>query len=159
MNRLFALVTLVYGVVGFAGDIAPTLRELSIVNVQTTGRVLKNTYQHPFSTFLLAIPAEIELPDACTEFVGQKTTPRMGVNKIARLQAIGAFDPLTDACIAVEVPPVKTTLTYAMKVLTGGILPAQGNVNDLIRLGNRTYKVTLNVDTMAVTVFLVPNPS
>lgn len=130
-------------------EVASTLHTLEISNVGTEGEVLKQNFFHPTTTFLIGIPAQVNTGSACVDFVGQETQ----VQRLKSIRAVGATNPMQDACIAVMPMPVHTKLTLQMKVLTGGFVPAGRFQQERIHIeGAGNFVVTLDMDTERVTV-------
>jgi len=126
-------------------QVADLLHTLSVANVEEVGSVLKTSGQHPYSDFLIGIPVQVETGSACTQFVGQETIRNTQSGPIT-LRAVGANNPMTDACIAVMPMPVKTQLTFKMRVLTGGFVPAQRYHTQAVKIqSGGYYNVTLDL--------------
>ncbi len=96
---------------------ALSLKDLKVFEVSTKGRLLKETHRHPFTEYVFGITAKVETPNACTTFVGQKTTGK-------KITPVGSYNPLTDACIQIAVEPQEVEFTVSHRVLTGGIVAA-----------------------------------
>lgn len=137
----------------FAADLAPVLKSLNVTEVGKVGKVVKSRHQHPFSSFLIAIPVKVEEGSACTNFVGQTTVAAKAPKKAALLTAVGATDPGIDACIEIYPMPVDSNLTVEMKVLTGGFVPAQPRQNMLVEIaGAGNYLLELDMSTERVKI-------
>ena len=131
-------------------DVSPKIVQLKVGNVSREGTVLRKIRQHPFTRFLVGIPLDVTLKDACTDYVGQQDVT---TSVLTRLLTLGAKDPLNDICIDVLPAPVNTQLTLEMNVLTGGFVPAQRFQHQMVELsGAGTFDVTLDMDTMRVTI-------
>ncbi len=104
-------------------EVAPTLAPVAIQNIAREGKVMRSQHQHPFTDLLIAIPAEVSTASVCVDFVGQQTTGESEGSSIS-ITALGASNPLQQACIEIFPMPVKTQLTFNMRILTGGFVPA-----------------------------------
>lgn len=134
-----------------ANEVSSTLAPISATVVSNQGVVLKTTNLHPFTTFVIGIPAQVLSPSACTAFVGQQNTVLPNSN-VLRITVMGASDPVNDMCIAVMPTPVDTQLTFTMKVTTGGFAPANQFQTAFVQVGNAVYQVTLNLATQQVSI-------
>lgn len=135
-----------------ADDIAPRLGKLRVIKVQKEGKVLSETHRHPYTKFLLGIPVTVVLPNVCTQFVGQQTTGSTRSNPVTMIEVMGSSNPLAQVCIEIVAEPVQTVLTFEMTVVTGGFVPAHGDQTDIVKIANRLYAVTLNIDNNTVTI-------
>ncbi len=133
-------------------EVSPHLVNLDVQDVAVGAEVLNQTISHPYTTFLIGITASVDRGNVCTDFVGTDLIKAARPTNRATVLAKGATSPLSNACIALFVEPVKAVLTYPMDILTGGFVPAHGEFTDNVKLGNTVYKVTLNVDNLSVTV-------
>lgn len=137
----------------FASDLAPVLKSLNVTEIGNHGKVVKSHHQHPYSTFLIAIPAKVAEESACTKFVGQTTTAAKGPKASALITAVGATDPGIDACIQIYPMPVDTNLTVEMKVLTGGFVPAKPRQAMVVEIaGAGSYLVELDMSSERVKI-------
>lgn len=135
-----------------APEVARSLVPLHVVGVESTGIVLNETFVHPKTTYLIGLKAKVALPNVCTEFVGQTTSPLQGTN-LVNLTAHGTVNPLEEYCIDIAPMPVETMLTVPMEVLTGGFVPADKTQELYLQIrGLGIYTVELNTETKAVTV-------
>lgn len=144
-------------------EVSKVLKALNVENVGREGAVLRTNRRHPYTSFLIGIPAEVATASACVDFVGQETTVDTG--RVTQLRAMGASDPLNEACIEIYPMPVPTQLTITMNVLTGGFVPAQRYHQQLVNIhGAGLYLVTLDLHEERVTIrpnrrpFPVPVP-
>lgn len=133
---------------------APVLRQLEVTNVANEGVVLRERHQHPFTEFLVGLPVTINTGDACTQFVGQQTNRNDSRRATQpRITAVGASNPLMDACIAVMPEPVNTNLSLAMSILTGGFVPAKPLHTQIVEIsGAGLFVVELNIHENTVKI-------
>lgn len=135
-------------------EVANGLRKIEISEVEQLGKVLRVRRQHPYSTFLIGIPAKVGTGDACTTFVGQQiTATRPQAPQLPTITALGARNPMTEACIEIFPMPVKTYLSIEMKVLTGGFVPAQPVQTMMVDIaGVGLHKLTLDMGSSEVKI-------
>ena len=130
-------------------DLADIVGTLAVSKVEQTGYVVSSQNRHPFTSYLIAIPAEILTGDACTQFVGQSTI-KGGVTQI---QVFGSRKAGVDGCIKILPRPVHTNLSVRMEVLTGGIVAADRIQTMLVHFGTAgTYEVELDMKTDRVEI-------
>lgn len=152
ISKLFLGLALVSTGAFAATDVAPVLRSLKVVEVGKLGKVVQTQRSHPFTKFVIAIPAKVEPGDACTDFVGQTTTAKAPKRPVL-LTAVGATSPLTQACIQIAVMPVDTNLTVEMNVLTGGFVPANPRQVMLVEIaGAGTFRLELDLGSDRVKI-------
>lgn len=136
----------------FRKEVAPVLHALDVA-IQSEGEVLKTDHHHPYTDYLIALPASVNTGSACTHFVGQETTAIPQRGGAINLRVLGATDPMMDACIAVMPMPVQTNLTVKMRVLTGGFVPADRLHYQLVNVAKSgTFSITLDIYDSKVTV-------
>jgi len=137
----------------FHTDVAPSLHKIKITEVGSRGSVLRSRTQHPFTEFLIGIPAKVSTESACTTFVGQNVTSPRSPKFFPSISAMGATDPLIDACIEIFPAPVDTTFTVSMKVVTGGIVAAKEIQHQVVQIeGNGLYSVILDMGNNSVRI-------
>lgn len=131
-------------------DVAKVVKPLNAQKIGREGKILRSRRQHPFSNFLIGIPAEVVTASACVDFVGTVSTVN---NKTLDVKALGASDPVNETCIEIYPMPVKTLLTIEMNILTGGFVPAQRFQQQLVNInGAGQFIVTLDLHEERVTI-------
>lgn len=140
---VIALAALVGQLAQAQDEVSSTLRTLKVTVTSQSGTVVKvRDYVSAQSRqVLVGIPVSIDLGDACTSYVGQQTTQLSGVAQVG-LQALGATDPLVDACVAIAVSPINRTLTLSFdvpKTLPVAVLTQR------VLIGQNVYTVTYDI--------------
>jgi len=131
--------------------VSPSLVQVKIADIGREGSILKTRQQHPTTEFLIGIPVTVSTGSACIDFVGQEAT--VNAQGVTRLRALGATDPVVDACIEIFPLPVATQLTFSMSVLTGGIVQAPQFHKRYVQIeGAGMFQVTLDLYADRVTI-------
>lgn len=134
-------------------QVAPVLTQVPLIDVEGRGEVLKITRSHPYTRFLIGIPAKVNVMSACLDFVGQQTKLPVAGKQMVEISALAAQNPLVDACIEIAVSPIATQLTLEMEVLTGGFVPADDVQIRLVRIqGAGEFHVRLDMSNDTVTI-------
>lgn len=153
ISHLFAALFLVSTVAMAAPEVSPKLVNLNVKTVGKVGTILKETHQHPYSNFLIAIPVEVETGSVCVDFVGQEDVKSTSPKATVALQAKGSVNPLTEACVEIYPMPTKTEFTFNFSVVTGGFVPAKPVQQTVVEIpGAGDYLVTLDMGRDTVTL-------
>jgi len=122
-------------------EVSPSLVDVRVSDVATQGKILKRNQMFPIETILVGIPAEITVPNACTDFVGQQQVTK---GDVIELNVRGSFNPMMDACIEILPAPVDTVLTVTLQHFNE-LVPSVGVIKKTLKIDGHIYGLTVNL--------------
>lgn len=152
LNLFFVIAALSTPVFAQTNETAPVLNELSITEVSAYGNVLKRNEGFgaiPTSQILVGIPVKVSTGSVCVDFAGQQTTQVPGMEVI---KAIGATDPMIDACIEIFPMPVDSVLTTTFEIRFDPRVRLSSRQTKIVRIGKDVYTLTLNLGNDSVMI-------